>query len=284
MTERDLAVTPDGGEIYFTAVPGGGFPIASLVVMREGEHGWSGPEVVPFSGEFMDIEPTLSADGRTLLFVSNRPADPTLATGAEDIWKVEREGEGWGEPVNLGPPVNSARSEFFPSLTADGTLYFTRQEEDGGEAIYRARREGDGYLEPERLGPEVNGGRARFNAWVAPDESFLIVPMLGREDSLGGVDYYVVFRSPEDEWSEPVNLGPAINRAEGAEWSASLSPDGRYLFFMSSQPSIEDRHSPEPFDYAALQDFHMAPRNGNADIWWVEASFLEELRRQAPGE
>ena len=62
---------------------------------------------------------------------------------------------------------------------------------------------------PEKLPPQVNSGRSQFNAFVAPDESYLIVPIEGRSDSIGGCDYYVVFRNPDDRWSEPINLGPA---------------------------------------------------------------------------
>ena len=66
------------------------------------------------------------------------------------------------------------------------------------------------------LGPEVNCGSNRFNVFVAADESFAIVPALGREDGLGGVDYYVVFRSEDDTWSEPVNMG---GRDQPSGWS-----------------------------------------------------------------
>ena len=53
---------------------------------------------------------------------------------------MDREGDGWGEPYNLGPPVNSDAPEYYPSVTSDGTLYFTREGEDGVSATWRARR------------------------------------------------------------------------------------------------------------------------------------------------
>ncbi len=58
-------------------------------------------------------------------FLSTRP-DGDEAVGDQDIWYVERNGSGWSLPVNLGEPVNTDGGEFFPSLTRDGTLYFTR--------------------------------------------------------------------------------------------------------------------------------------------------------------
>ena len=46
-------------------------------------------------------------------------------------------------------------------MTRDGTLYFTRRQEDGSEAILRSRLVEGRYQEPERLGPEVNSGKTR---------------------------------------------------------------------------------------------------------------------------
>jgi hypothetical protein len=195
---------------------------------------------------------------------------------------MERMDNGWSEPANLGPPVNSESPEFFPSLTLDGTLYFTRRGDDRSETIYRSRFVDGAYAEPEELGAEVNSGQTQFNAFIAPDESYLVVCVWGREDSLGGVDYYVVFRSPEDRWSEPINLGAEINMAEGAEWSPYVSPDGQYFFFMSSRATIEERHSAERLDYADLQRLHDLPMNGNSDIWWVNAEVITRLRPE-PG-
>ncbi len=96
--------------------------------------------------------------------------------------------------------------------------------------IYRARRVDGVYTEPELLPAQVNLGANRFNVFVAPDESFVIVPAIGGPESLGGADYYVVYRNDDDTWQEPVNLGPTINNTAGKEWSASLSPDGKFFF------------------------------------------------------
>ena len=134
------------------------------------------------------------------------------------------------------------------------------------------------YQEPELLGAEVNSGQTRFNAFIAPDESYLIVCTWGSEDSLGGVDYYVVFRSPEDRWSSPINLGSEVNTATGREWSPYVSPDGRYLFFMSSRTELPEDGSTAPMTYSDLQRVHNQPMNGNADIWWIDAQLIEDLR------
>lgn len=279
LSERDLAITPDGDEIYFSGVIGANHNFSAILVVKRVDGRWSKPEVAPFSGNYMDLEPAISPDGQRLFFLSNRPLPGSSdAVGNEDIWVMERTEEGWSEPSNLGPPVNSEAPEFFPSVTRDATLYFTRRGEGRSETIFRSRFVDGAYTEPEELGPEVNSGQTQFNAFIAPDESYLVVCVWGREDSFGGVDYYVVFRSPDDVWSGPVNMGESINMAEGAEWSPYVSPDGGYFFFMSSRATIQDRISPERLDYADIQRLHALPMNGNSDIWWIKAGFIEELR------
>jgi len=272
-------MTPDGSEIYFSGVVGANHNFSAILVLRRVDGRWSKPQVAPFSGNYMDLEPAISPDGQRFFFMSNRPGPGvTEPLGSEDIWVMERIPEGWSEPKNLGPPVNSAAPEFFPSVTRDGTLYFTRRGEGRSETIFRSRFVDGAYAEPEELGAEVNSGQTQFNAFIAPDESYLVVCVWGREDSRGGVDYYVVFRSPDDRWSEPVNLGAEINMAEGAEWSPYVSPDGEYFFFMSSRATIQDRHSPERLEYADLQRLHGLPMNGNSDIWWVDSEVITRLR------
>jgi hypothetical protein len=277
--ERDVAMTPDGDERYYAAVGGPVFNFGAIVVTERVDGQWTPPEVAPFSGQYMDLEPAISPDGQRFFFMSTRPVPGTTETaGNEDIWVMDRVGDGWGEPQNLGPPINTEGGEFFPSVTDDGTLYFTRKVAEGSESIYRSRLVEGAYSEPEMLPEQVNSGQLRFNAFIARDESYIIVCVWGREDSLGGVDYYVVFRSPEDVWSKPINMGETVNAAEGAEWSPYVSPDGKYLFFMSSRATIQNRYSPAPQTYDSLQDLHTQPMNGSFDIWWVDAGIIEELR------
>jgi hypothetical protein len=278
LATRDLAMTPDGDELYFSVTLG---DRTMIMVAHQVNGVWTEPEVAPFSGRYLDIEPTISADGQRFYFLSTRPqpgAEEKPGWVYQDIWVMDREGAGWGEPYNLGPPVNSDAPEYFPSITADGTLYFTREGEDRKSSIYRSRQVDGVYAEPELLPPQVNCGTDRFNAFVAGDESFVIVPSVGREDGLGGVDYYVVFRSPDDTWSEPINLGPAVNQPTGREWSASLSPDGKYLFFMSSRQDEEAVLPLTGRSITELLDLSTRPGHGSSDIWWVSAEVIEMLR------
>jgi len=275
--ERDVAITPDGREIYF-GLAGPAYQYTAIAVTRLVGGRWTEPEIVPGLEDprYLNLEPALSSDGNTLYFLSTRP-DPARggqAAGNQDIWAMTRTAAGWNAPVNLGAPVNSALPEYFPSLTRDGTIYFTREEAGSrASAIWRARREGGGYAAPERLPQQVNSGRSQFNAFVAPDESYVIVPTDGRPDSIGGCDYYVVFRTPDDRWSEPINLGPAINTKGSQEFSPYVSPDAKYFFFMSSRLA-----APERLTFRLFRDLHDRTGNGNGDVYWVDAAIIENLR------
>jgi hypothetical protein len=281
---RDVAIMPDGSELYFGVLLG---PVTAIAVTRQGpDGGWSKPEVASFSRDsrFFNLEPAISPDGSRLMFLSTRvdgrEPDPgeMRAWANEDIWVVDRAGDDWSEPYNLGPPVNTEDSEFFPSMTRDGTLYFTRGTEGGEEShIYRSRLVDGQYQEPERLGPEVNSTANQFNAFIAPDESYLILCTGDRDDSLGGTDYYVVFRSDEDRWSGPINLGTAVNTPGSGEFSPYVSPDGRYLFFMSTRLGAREK-IPHTLDWDYIQGYRNQPEIGNAGIYWIDASFIEALR------
>ncbi len=285
LNTRDIAITPDGREIYF-CVSLGEYTFSTILVTRLRDGAWSEPEVM----EHMDdpgcwnIEPCISLDGKRFFFMSNRPdKSKNESKGDEDIWVMERSGDGWGEPANLGAPVNSDAPEFFPSLTRDNTIYFTRREESGVEHIFRSRLRDGRYQEPEKLPAQVNSGQTRFNASVAPDESYIIVPVYGRKDSLGQTDYYVSFRHADDTWSEPVNMGPRINSASGHEYSASVSPDGKYLFFMSRRlPSKETW--PRQLTAAWLHGLRAMPGNDNTAIFWVDARVIDALRQKTASE
>jgi len=284
LTTRDMAMTPDGREIYFS-VSLANYRFATILVTRELDGRWTAPEVMKSMEDpaHMNIEPCVSPDGTKFYFASNRPDRAVNETaGDEDIWVMDRTKDGWSEPYNLGAPVNSGQPEFFPSITAAGTLYFTRLESDNRtNAIYRSRLKDGRYQEPERLPAQVNSGRSQYNAFVAPDESFLIVPVSGRQDSYGGADYYIVFRDPDDTWSEPVNMGDKINTDGALEYSAYVSPDRKFLFFMSSRVLPEHRW-PETLTSAFLHDLHGRPGNGNASIYWMSSKIIDELKPRPP--
>ena len=73
-------------------------------------------------------------------------------------------------------------------------------------------------------------------------------------------------------------MGEAINQPEGREWSASLSPDGEYLFFMTSRTGGEFGLPLTGRSMSDILEMSLRPGQGSSDIWWVSAEIIEQLR------
>jgi hypothetical protein len=279
MNERDFAISPDGNEIFFCR-EAGNFRYSTIFYTRRIDNIWSSPEVFEYCTNpgYKYIEPHLSPDGQQMYFISIMPSDSATA-GNEDIWVSTKTDDKWTQPRNLGAPVNTTSKEFFPSVTIDGTIYYTHLDIVANEEfIYRSRLINGVYQQPEKLGLNVNIGRARYNAFVAPDESYIIIPAYGMPDSFGATDYYIAFRDSLDNWSQPINMGPKINSRYSREWSASVSTDGKFLFFMSDRMGTATL---EELSVESLQNFHNSPQNGNTDIYWISSTVIDELRENA---
>jgi ribosomal protein L24E len=269
---RDLAMTPDGNEIYFCSIVGN-YAYTAIFGTRLEDGRWTEPKALDFACDpaWMNIEPFIHPDGSRFFFISNK-------SGNQDIWVADRTTNGWSDAWNLGEPVNSEAPEYFPSVTRNGTIYFTR-EEPGTRAsrIFRARPTGDGFEEPEQLPDRVNTTSAQFNAFIDPDERFLIVCVFGRKDSRGSTDYYITFRNEDDKWSALINMGALVNTDGGLEYSPYVSPDGKYLFFMSSRKKPAQEVDILPITRERMMEMHNSPGYGNPAVWWMESSFIDSL-------
>ena len=96
--------------------------MTDLITDSEGVKHWVTGDRLEFCDDnYMFAHPSLSPDGQTLYFTSDMPG----GVGGMDIWKVEREGAGWGVPENLGGIVNTTRDEAFPTMRHNDTLYFS---------------------------------------------------------------------------------------------------------------------------------------------------------------
>ena len=113
---------------------------------------------------------------------------------------------------------------------------------------------------------------------MAPDESYLILSIVGRPDAIGRSDYYVCFRGADDTWSEPVNLGSEVNVPDAQGYSPYVSPDGKYFFFMSTRSPALEALAGQRLTPAEMLRLHGSPGHGSADTYWMDASFLDALR------
>src|SRR5262249_48969586 len=272
------AFTPDGRTVYFLKITPD-FNFWTIVVSHLAGGRWSEPEVAPFSGQYADGDPFITADGKRFFFVSRRPRPNEIPDDKPhdlDVWVMDKLADGsWGAPVNPGPPVNSEASEYYPMAAADGSLYFgsRRKGGKGGADIYRSRLALGKYQEPENLGDAINTEFDEFEPYIAPDESFLIfMAGGGGAGALGGEGFYFS-DTTEGKGGRGANSGRAIN-SSADEFSPKFSPDGKY-FFWSSARSVIDKPSAKKLTYAEiLKRFH-SPQNGLGDIYSIEASALK---------
>ncbi|MCK5147180.1 PD40 domain-containing protein [bacterium] len=266
MDDRDIAISPDGREIFYGVLEK---PHYVLIWLKEVDGVWQSHKIAPFSGSYNDYEPQFSPDGNRVYFCSERPMEGKGDPKDADIWYVEREGESWGEPQNPGAPLNSELNEFYPSVTKDGTVYFTSHT----MKICRSEFKNGKYCEPEILPNPINT-RAEYNAFIDPDERYLIYTSHSWDHAAGRGDLFVAYRQDDDSWSVPRHLGHDIN-SNAIEMSPTVSSDGKYLFFSSMRTN--EAHDPvQVKTYEELLTNFQKPQNKKLDIYWVDANILNQ--------
>jgi len=273
-SERDFALSPDGNEIFYTLQSPLQGSFQTILYRTKNSKGiWSTAEVAPFAGNYSDLEPVFTQDGKGLFFCSNRPISGTDVKDF-DIWYVEKVNSKWGKPKNLGKPVNTDKDEFYPSVGSTGNLYFTATYKNGigKEDIYMARFNNGKYEDPVALDSAVNSKTYEFNAFVSPDESFIIFSSFGRKDDLGGGDLYMSVKGVKGEWQPAKHL--SILNTNRIDYCPFVSNDKKILFFTSERTELQN-HFEKQVSYAELNKLYNSPLNGKGNIYWV--SFEEIL-------
>jgi hypothetical protein len=221
-----LTVAPLGSQGFFRLGKGYGTPVALTI----------------FNTAARDRGPSLSSDGRTLYFCSDR-------AGQFDLFVATRPSPtGQWSAATVVQGINTPGDEFFPALSADGlSLYFcdqfslpsTRPGNLGQADIWVARRTSPSgpWQPPINLGFPVNSEYFEYSPAISSDERTLLFASLDRPGH-GSFDLWMSTRSdPADPlgWGTPVNLGPVIN-SRYSDCCAHLSRDGRVLYFSSDRP------------------------------------------------
>lgn len=250
---RDFTLSKNGSEAYLT-VQNPSEEISAIVKIQKDRENWSEPILLPFSGKFKDLEPFLSPDHLKLYFVSNRPLSKNDTLPKDfDIWYVERRSltDEWGEPVNLGAPVNTFNNEFYPSLSENGNLYFTSDAMSvlRKDEILFSELKNKKYQTPVTLSEAINSKGYEFNAYIAPDESYLIFTGYNREGGLGSGDLYISYRDEKGNWESAKNLGTIIN-SDAMDYCPYYDVTSKTLYFTSKRSNYG-----ELIDLNDLEDF-----------------------------
>ncbi|MFC2079777.1 hypothetical protein ACFLSZ_07325 [Candidatus Bipolaricaulota bacterium] len=226
---------PDGASVYWCTMDGG-----DIQWMQFEEGAWQSPEIIPFAADspfpIYSDSPFLSADGDRLYFNSWRSSHET-------IWVSERTEAGWGSPEQLPfettPPVRA-------SVTEDGTLYFGSDGE-----IYVAELSSGVYASPRPIGPPISTAGREEMPYVEQDGSYMLFASDGHPNNHGDYDLYLSIRQPDDTWGDPILLPSPVNTPH-RDMYPTMSPDGEYLFFLST-------------------------RVGDLCAFWVDASVVTDL-------
>jgi Tol biopolymer transport system component len=203
------SLSADGLSLYFRSSRKGGYGSTDIWVARRKSlsSSWDtpinlGPTVNSSSGE---DDPSVSADGLSLYFGSNRPG----GYGGSDLWITRRIAidEPWGEVENLGVVINSRSVEMLPCISPDGlSLFFQSNRPRGNSSsdIWVATRVSldDPWQEPANLGSAVNGSGLQGDVSLSPDGSMLY---FGSKRPGGAGDF--------DLWQVPIL--PTVDSALG---------------------------------------------------------------------
>ena len=129
--------------------------------LDENTNKWSKAHLFDFSKENVNLgHPSLSSDGKTMYFAADMPG----GYGGTDIWMLKYDGFGWGNPINLGPNVNTNGSEMFPYIFEDNTLYFSSDGLTGigGLDIFSSELKNGQFQKAVNLKPPFNSSADDF--------------------------------------------------------------------------------------------------------------------------
>lgn len=242
---RDLTISAAEDEAYFSAQsPLGEISVIMKVIKKDGK--WSDPAIASFSGKNNDLEPFLSWDGLRLYFASDRLSSDTDDKNDYDIWYVERNTENskWSDPINMGAPINSEHNEFYPSVAKNGNIYITSDAptSKGKDDIYFSKKNNKSYSNPISVSDSINTTGYEFNAFIAPDESYIIFTGYGYKDGLGSGDLYISYQSESGAWSKAQNMGEKINSKQ-MDYCPFIHSKTNTLYFTSRRSEVNAEHA-----------------------------------------
>lgn len=273
MGEAYGALAPGGDEFYYCLMEKGVF--SAILMTRFHDGFWTYPEVVPFSGEYLDASPFVTPDGNFLYFTSNRPEHEEDLVADWNVWRCRREsGSKWSNPERM-PFSDKDRNEVSVSVDQRGTVYFSA-DYDGGTItldenaldIFRVQSDMHrAWGEAVKLPETVNSGYPERDPAISPDGKCLVFssPRPGGE---GTSDLFVSYKS-EGGWSEAVSLGSKVN-STGYECCPMFTSDGRIFIFSSTVT----RKMPRQLRYSSIKKWLLGPGNGSGDIWYMDASVI----------
>ncbi len=245
-------LAPDGKTLYFgrTKFAGnteGNADTGDAWVAQSADQGrtWGPPKRLDAlnTAQNNGVLAMLGSQGQTLLVRGTYERDGTFRD--EGLSRVSRAATASGATPKTARPEAVRIANYYTAVPATGffmtpdekilLLSLERGDAEGGNDLYLSRSDDTGgYSTPQSLGPVLNSPGFDFAPWLAPDGKTLYFSSYGHM-GYGGADVFVSQRLDESwtKWSEPQNLGPALN-GPGFDAYFSITPDGRTAYFASS--------------------------------------------------
>ncbi len=239
------SVSADGNTLIFQSNRDGKF---NLYLSTKDESGqWSIPkslDKINNYGSTSDLigGPTISYDGNILYYFATFKG----GIGNEDIWYSVREGDDFGEPINMGSAINSKGYEGFPSISSDGKkMYFMRANEKQNVkgafcyVLYESKRNAMGVWQPPKALPApINLGCEKSPRIMSDNEMLVFASIREGGLSTNKFDLYYSRQNRNGDWGE-VKALDYIN-TPGDELFAAIPACGETLYFVSSDEQLYD--------------------------------------------
>ncbi|HDZ04902.1 hypothetical protein LCGC14_0299620 [marine sediment metagenome] len=242
-TESTVSFSPNMKEMYFDAMHED--RIAQIYFSKLVNGTWTSIKKTSFTkgNKKEELQPFVSPNGKRIYFVA---LDSIFSD--ERIWYVNRLKDSWSEATKLDSPVNDDKI-FFPNHAKNGGLYYFNLSKR--KTYYAPHKNGE-FIEPQEVNIDMGN-----HAYISPNDDYLLVAARNNEEeNRKDNDIYVYFKNQDRMWSNPINLGIAVNTLLN-EKVPTISPDGKYLFFGRDEKDME---------------------HGLANIHWVSTEVIEKLR------
>ncbi|WP_459209218.1 alpha/beta hydrolase-fold protein [Aquimarina rhabdastrellae] len=242
-----ITFSPDMDELFFNRRKSDESHNLYTMKLINGE--WSVPAPAFFSTnkEYLDFHSRFSPEGNRLYFGSTRPINDTIKTSNPKRrlhqWYIEKDEKGsWSEPILMKTPFLD-RYIMCTTPSKNGNLYFTSGKGPGAqdEGIYYAINQNGHYTSVKRMGNVINAnGKWIAHPYIAPDESYILYDSEKESEPDNG-DIFISFNI-DGTWTKSYSLGPKIN-TRLSESTATVSPDGKYLFFARGEKKLRENGS-----------------------------------------
>lgn len=211
------------------------FSFTSSMLVAQG----SQESLRPVNSPYDEQNPVVSPDGQTLYFtIGNHPENIAGKKDPGDIWLSRKEGSTWSTPVHGGALLNDRAYNAVAGFSPDGSQLFLHGHYGSSgvpartQGISLSRSSGAGWSRPENINIPYFLNKSAILCGALSANNTVFVFSAESYGTLGVDDIYVSVKE-NGKWTEPKNLGNAIN-TQFQELSPSLSDDTRTIYFSSN--------------------------------------------------